>query len=226
MKTRRFTLLDIATVIMTVVILAMALWVAMRAPNVAYPTHFNTRGEVNRWGDRNELAVLLGFMAVMTAITAGMMGWYAEKAEDAARRRSLRMGQMVSLVSIGGVTGLILWFTVGAMTNGEPPAIGWAMAVTGLILALVGGGLGRVGPNPIVGVRTPWSYKSRLAWDRSNRLAGRLFFWIGLGLIVAAPIAPQPAASMAMVVLILVAAIWPVFESWRVWRSDPDRQPF
>lgn len=226
MKTYRFTLLDVATVVTTVVILAMALWVAMRAPDVAYPMQFNTQGEVNRWGDRNELAVLLGFMAVMTAITAGMMGWHAEKAEEAARRRSLRMGQLVSLLSIGGVTGLILWFTVGALTTGAPPAIGWAMALTGLILALVGGGLGRVGPNPVVGVRTPWSYKSRLAWDRSNRLAGRLFFWIGLGLIVAAPFAPQPAASIAMPVLILVAAIWPVFESWRVWRSDPDRQPF
>ena len=83
MKTRRFTLLDIATVIMTVVILAMALWVAIRAPDVAYPMQFNTQGGVNRWGDRNELAVLLGFMAVMTVVTAGMMGWYAEKAEDA-----------------------------------------------------------------------------------------------------------------------------------------------
>ena len=43
MKTYRFTLLDIATVIMTVVILAMALWVAISAPDVAYPMHFNTR---------------------------------------------------------------------------------------------------------------------------------------------------------------------------------------
>ena len=68
MKSRRFTLLDIATVIMTVVILAMALWVATRAPDVAYPMQFNTQGGVNRWGDRNELAVLLGFMAVMTAV--------------------------------------------------------------------------------------------------------------------------------------------------------------
>ena len=29
-----------------------------------------------------------------------------------------------------------------------------------------------------------------------------------------------------MVVLILVAALGSVFESWRVWRADPDRQPF
>ena len=226
MKTYRFTLLDVATVIVTAVILAMAVWAATRAPDVAYPMHFNARGEPDRWGDRNAFAVLLGFMSIMTAITAGMMGWDANKAEDVARRRSLRMGQLVSLVSIGGVTGVILWFTVGAMTNGAPPAIGWGMAMMGLILAVIGGGLGRVGPNPVVGVRTPWSYKSRLAWDRSNRLAGRLFFWIGLGLIVAGPVAPQPAASIAMPVLIAGAALWSVFESWRVWRRDPDRQPF
>lgn len=226
MKTHRFSLLDVATVIVTVVILAMAVWAATQAPDVAYPMHFNAQGEPDRWGDRNELALLLGFMSAMTAITAGMMGWYAEKAKDTARRRGLRAGQLVSLLSIGGVTALILWFTIGAMTGATTPSTGWIMALTGLILAVIGGGLGRVGPNPIIGVRTPWSYKSRLAWDRSNRLAGRLFFWIGLGLIVAAPIAPQPAASVAVPVLIVGAALWSVFESWRVWRGDPDRQPF
>ena len=45
------------------------------------------------------------------------------------------------------------------------------MAVFGLLFAALGALLGRVGPNPWVGVRTPWAYKSRTAWDRSNRLA-------------------------------------------------------
>ncbi len=224
--TRRFTLLDAATVIVTVVIAALAVWVFTQAPEGPYPMHFNASGEVDRWGDRNELALVLGFMAAMSAITAGMMGWYAEAAEDAARRRSLRAGQLISLISIGGTTAIIAWASLGgaAEAGGMSPA--WPMALTGLILAAVGAGLGRVGPNPLVGVRTPWSYKSRLAWDRSNRLAGRLFFWIGLGLVLAAPVAPQPEGSVAMVVLILIAALWPIFESWRVWRADPDRQPF
>ena len=60
MKTYRFSLLDVATAIVTVTILAMALWTATQAPDVAYPMHFNARGEPDRWGDRNELALLLG----------------------------------------------------------------------------------------------------------------------------------------------------------------------
>ena len=100
------------------------------------------------------------------------------------------------------------------------------MAGLSLIFLLTGAFLGRVGPNPVVGVRTPWSYKSRLAWDRSNRLAGRLFFLIGLAGLVTAPWAVQPFALIALIVAVTIAAVWSAVESWRVWRSDPDRQPF
>jgi uncharacterized membrane protein len=95
-----------------------------------------------------------------------------------------------------------------------------------LILLVLGAFLGRVAPNPVVGVRTPWSYKSRLAWDRSNRLAGRLFFLLGLIGLIAAPVAPQPLGALSLTGAALIVAALSVFESWRVWRSDPDRQPF
>ncbi|MGA0544028.1 SdpI family protein [Brevundimonas sp. VNH65] len=226
MTDRRFTLLDAATVAVTAAIAALSLWVLTQAPNVPYPMHFNAAGEVDRWGDRRELALLFGFMAVMAAITAGMMGWYAGASDDPARRRGLRAGQAVSLVAIGGVSAIIGWASLGASLGAEPPAIGWTMVLTGLILVMVGAGLGRVGPNPLIGVRTPWAFKSRLAWDRSNRLAGRLFFWLGLVLILAGPFAPQPAGALVTTAAIILAAVWSVFESWRVWRSDPDRQPF
>ncbi|MGQ2991776.1 MAG: SdpI family protein [Brevundimonas sp.] len=226
MTDRRFTLLDAATAAVTVAIAALALWVWLRLPDVPYPMHFDARGEVDRWGGKGELVLLFGFMALMTAITAGMMGWYAEASDEPARRRGLRVGQAVSLLAIGGTSAFMAWAILGKAWGVAPPAIGWIMALTGLILVVIGAGLGRVAPNPLIGVRTPWSFKSRLAWDRSNRLAGRLFFWIGLGLILSAPVAPQPAGSVAMTVLILGAALWSVFESWRVWRADPDRQPF
>jgi hypothetical protein len=83
---------------------------------------------------------------------------------------------------------------------------------------------GKLGPNPLLGVRTPWTYASRLAWDKSNRLTGRLWFWGGLIGLAATPFAPQPAGLN--LVLAAVVASWGAgaFESWWVWRSDPDRR--
>ena len=108
------------------------------------------------------------------------------------------------------------------------PGLSMAMtaALMSLLFAVLGAFMGRVAPNPIVGVRTPWAYKSRLAWDRSNRLAGRLFFWLGLLGLITAPLAPQPLGFSLLIVGVLIAAGWSVFESWRVWRTDADRQPF
>jgi uncharacterized membrane protein len=87
----------------------------------------------------------------------------------------------------------------------------------------IGAYLGKVGPNPLIGVRTPWTFASRLAWDKSNRLMGRLFFWGGLSGIVAAPFAPQPAGLSLLAAVLLASAALAAFESWRVWRTDPDR---
>lgn len=221
----RPTTLDVATIAMTVAIAALAAWVAIFGPSGPYPMQIGMDGEVNRWGSRTAFVSLLVFMSAMCAIGAGMMGWYA-RSSDEPRARSLRVGQLVSLIAIGGSTVMAAWVGLGGLLQiGSPPAAASAASL-GIILVLVGGLLGRVGPNPVVGVRTPWTYKSRLAWDRSNRLAGRLMFWIGLIALITAPFAPQPVGMFAAIAAVLGAAAWSVFESWRVWRADPDRQPF
>lgn len=220
----RFTLLDTATVVVAVGIAALALWIAVRGPTGPVPVHFGIDGRPDRYGDRNEVAALLLFLAGLAAVVPWTMGWHAGRSNDPSRRRGLRSGQWVGLVSLGGVAALLGWTTLSGGDQG--PGASWLMAGVGLLTAAIGAFLGRVGPNPVVGVRTPWTYKSRLAWDRSNRLAGRLFFWIGLAGVLAAPLAPQPAGSVALIGAVLIAAVWSVVESWRVWRTDADRQPF
>ena len=44
--------------------------------------------------------------------------------------------------------------------------------------------------------------------------------------LIAAPLAPQPLGALSLTAAVLIVAALSVFESWRVWRSDPDRQPF
>lgn len=226
MTDRRLTILDMVTILIVTALAAIALWIAVAGPTEPLPMHFDVHGQPNRWGDRNELAGTMGFMALMAAITAGPMGWFAKRAPDLSRRRGLVFGQLVSLLAIGGVSVFMLWSILGFELTGATVSAGAGMALMGVLFAVIGGFLGRVGPNPVVGVRTPWSYKSRLAWDRSNRLAGRLLFWLGVAAVLAAPLAPQPAGMTVVIVGVLIAAAWSVFESWRVWRDDPDRQPF
>jgi uncharacterized membrane protein len=102
-------------------------------------------------------------------------------------------------------------------TYGAPMAA-WA------ILAILGAVVGKAGPNNVVGVRVFWTRHSRLAWDKANRLLGRLFFLGGLAGLAATPFL-DPRANIALVLaLALGGAAASIWEARRVWRADPERE--
>lgn len=222
---RPFSVLNILSVLVCAAVAGIALMMIFHGPTGPIPVHFGLDGSVDRWGDRTEVGGFLALLAVIALVPSLGIGWEASRHEPgSSRSRGLRAAQAVILISVVAATGLILFVSLNKVDLSPPH--GALMGGMGLLFAGIGAFLGRVGPNPFVGVRTPWTYKSRLAWDRSNRLAGRLFFLGGLVAIVAAHFASQPAGMTTLIVFILASGAWSVLESWRVWRDDPDRQPF
>ena len=215
--------LNLATVVLSLMVGGLGAWTFLAGPTELLPVHWNASGQADDWGTREVVGAVLAGMAMLTLLLGGGMALAAGRAEDPARRRALGYAQLVVVLSLPLTSLLIASASLSGATDisGALP-----MALISLVLLLIGAFLGRVGPNPVVGVRTPWAFKSRLAWDRSNRLAGRLFFIIGLAGLLTAPFAPRPLGLYALLAAILVAAVWSGFESWRVWRTDPDRQPF
>lgn len=215
--------LNLATVALSLMVGGLGAWTFLAGPTELLPVHWNASGQADDWGTREVVGGVLLGMALLTLLLGGGMGLAADRAEDPARRRALGYAQLVVVLSLPLTSLLIASASLSGATDisGALP-----MALISLVILLMGAFLGRVGPNPVVGIRTPWAFKSRLAWDRSNRLAGRLFFIIGLAGLLTAPFAPRPLGLYALLAAILVAAVWSGIESWRVWRTDPDRQPF
>lgn len=223
----RLSLLDYLTLAVFGVQAAFALYIGVNGPTTPMPMHWNADWQVDRWGDRVEFATFTGGLAVIGFIAAAGLGLAALRAEDqgdASRRRSMRIGQGLTVFIVAAIGLVIAWASLGHATVDSGPAV--MTGALSLILLVTGAFLGRVAPNPLIGVRTPWSHKSRLAWDRSNRLAGRLFCLVGLAGLIAAPLAPPPYGVTALIAAVIVVAGLSIFESWRVWRADPDRQPF
>lgn len=215
--------LDVATLGISAILLGLGLWIFFAGPTGLMPVHFNIHGDADEWAGRETVGGLILALGLATLALSGGLGHFARKAGDPARSRALRFAQLVTLISLTGVT---LFAAALSLSGASSISTVLPMAGISAIMMLTGAFLGRVGPNPIVGVRTPWAFKSRLAWERSNRLAGRLLFLIGLFGLVSAPFMPQPFGVIALVVAVLAAVVASAVESWRVWRSDPDRQPF
>jgi len=215
--------LNAATLGLSLIVGGLGVWTVFAGPLELLPIHWNASGQADDWSTRERVGGVLIGLAVLTLLLGGGMGFAARRTDDPARARALRYAQLVVVLSIPMISLLAASASLSGTTD-----IGGAvpMALMSLVFLLIGAFLGRVGSNPFVGVRTPWAYKSRLAWERSNRLAGRLFFIIGLAGLLTAPFAPRPLGLYVLLTAIVVAALWSVVESWRVWRTDPDRQPF
>ena len=223
---KRPALADTVAIIVSLLILTVAAWIAIYGPATPIPVHFDAAGQANRYGSKYELSATLAGLGLLNLLVNWMTGRQAAATPEPVRRKGLRGGQWLSSLILGIVTVFIVWSSLGPDAASGFTAPSGAMAFLSLIFLITGALLGRVSPNPFIGVKTPWAYKSRLAWDRSNRLAGRLMFWLGAAGLIASPFILQPFGVIALIIGVLIAAAWSVFESWRVWRADPDRQPF
>jgi len=219
---RSLPVVDVVTVVFALAMALVGAWAVFAGPTDMMPVHWGPDGYVDRWGTRAEvggLVLVLGFVAL---VLGGGLGLAARQTADARRQRELRLAQGISLVAVAAVA-----LFAGSASLGGAQSLAGALPMAGIsLLLLAAGGLtGRVGPNRWVGVRTPWSLASRIAWTRSNRLAAALLVPLGLGGLVLSPVAPQPLGLQALIAGAILAATWSVIESRRAWASDPDRRP-
>ena len=83
---------------------------------------------------------------------------------------------------------------------------------------MIGNSLPKSRPSFFVGIRTPWTLADTDNWIATHRLGGKVMMGAGC-LIVAAGLSPLPTTlrSAALMALLGVAVVVPVFYSWWFW---------
>jgi hypothetical protein len=228
---RTLTLLDAASVLVVLALAATAYSVWRYGPAGLMPVHFGLDGLPNRMGSRADLALGLTLNALVAALVAGLCAWFEHDPQAAVRfahggRFTFRFGRTIGLIAPAFATVLMVSAAFGWLphdADGKAQTIRWSAIGISALMLIIGAFIGKARQNPFVAVRTYWSLTSRLAWDKSNRLAGRLLALIGLAGLVTSPFAPMPQGMIAITSAIIAAALAAVIESYRVWRVDPER---
>ena len=94
--------------------------------------------------------------------------------------------------------------------------------LVGGLLVVIGNLLGKIRPNWLVGVKTPWTLSSRLSWVKTHRMAGWTFVLLGLA-FVGLGLAGTAWAIPALVAASVCSILWLFIYSYLVWRSDPEK---
>jgi len=209
------------------------LWMQNALPQdaVQVPVHWGLNGEADRFVTRDEA---LALFALLPGASVALTILLALIPAIEPLRENLQRGQrayltawfgaqaMIALVSVG--FALLTVRAAGGATSDVDLFVRAMIAGAAVLLVFLGDVMPKTRPTFFLGVRTPWTLSSDLAWERTNRLAGRLMVLVGLWGVVAAFVLNGLALAFAITAPLIVAVIVASAYSYFVWRADPERR--
>jgi len=212
--------IELPQLIIIAAMFAVAAWAWPHVPD-RLPTHWNIRGEVDGWGNKFTGLMLMPMIALGTYVLTLVVPFI-----DPGRRNYENFSKVYGIIRLCMVLFFALIFGVIVrvafghrvnMTTVILPAMG-------VLFIVIGNFMSKIRPNWFCGVRTPWTLSSKLSWDKTHRLAGWLFMFMG-ALFFVLLFVPNAWALVAVVSIDVLCAVWIIVYSYLVYRDDPHRMP-
>ncbi len=206
-----------------VVMLAVSAWAWPQIPDDAQiPIHWGPSGAVDGYGPK-----WLGLL-VLPAVALGLAALLAFIPNIEPRRENLaRSGTAYVAICLAalGFLGAIHVVAVIAALGGDVDMTAVALIGAGVLFVVIGNFLGKTRSNWFLGIRTPWTLSSDLAWTRTHRVGGWLFLALGLVTVVTTIVIGAEIAIWVMLAMLAIGVVFLFGYSYFVWRDDPARQP-
>ncbi|MFT8366940.1 MAG: SdpI family protein [Gluconobacter cerinus] len=216
MQDRYGPIISFAVILTTLAISLGILWMA--PPNAMVPVHFS-----QGWVPDHFVPSLKG-LTIWIGLQLGL--WTLMYNLPFLRRSGEGFQASVSVYDAAWIT---VTSTLGILAIASmEQALGIRMAMVSLtdimmsgFLIIVGNGLGKLRPNTLVGIRTPWTKASVRVWDRTHRASGPVFILAGVVLVAfgfGMFGTHETHHTYLTVVFLLAVFSWGL--SWLLWRKE------
>lgn len=196
--------------IMAALSLFIALIVFARLPE-NIPTHFNASGAVDNYGSR--LTIFM-FPAIMITFVIGaeIFRFIDPKRENYNKFNKFYYVFFFLIDLLFLVTQLvIIAYSLGYDNFNTSTVITCLM---GLLFAFIGNMLPKLKPNYYMGIKTPWALEDSNNWNKTHRLAGKVWMIGGVLMAVGALFLPEGCAMYFLLGIITIMCIIPVAGSY------------
>lgn len=199
----------------------LSLWAWTQIPaGEQVPTHWNAAGEVDGYSSKTfALLFLPGLMLLLTPVLVFL------PRIDPRGANIMRSSEAYNVTIIGVLLLMLMvhTMTILAGTGREVNVGAWIGSGVGLLFILIGNFMGKIRQNYTFGIKTPWTYDSKLSWDKTHRFGGKLFIGMGILMAISGFIAAEWFAVVTLV-SVLGSVVVLFAYSYFVWRSDPEVQ--
>lgn len=205
------------------IILAPAAWLAIVWNIIpeTVPMHYNLKGQVDRYGNKNELLIMI---CILTVVNAGIYLLLTNlhridpkkkyTKENLPRMRSLAFAICMFISSI---TCFIIYSSMHPETSFNSKFITVGI---GLLFVIIGNYMYNIKPNYFAGIRLPWTLENEDNWKKTHLLGGKIWFAGGLLIVLLSLFAPDHLMFILMFSIIALLVIIPVIYSYKLYKNN------
>lgn len=181
------------------------------------PIHWNSAGEINRWGNKSELIIIPLLLPLLTYII-----FYITPIIDPKRKLKSMGNKFYQLkfciVLFMSVLALYILHSTKNQSFFSPNTM---IMLIGLLFAMIGNYLPSVKANYFIGIKTPWTLENDTVWKKTHQLAGRLWFPGGLIIVILSFIIKDPKLMHIIFLTITgIIAIIPIVYSFIIFKKE------
>lgn len=209
---------------------AINLWAIPQFPDGEMPVHWGLDGTPDRFGDRSEAIFALWMIPAATLFAAGVLAIAPRldpNGQNLMKSRKAYVAIWCSvMVMLLGVHAGVAFLMVRSV-SANPDAnefVRFVIAATAILFIVKGNYLPKTRSNWFLGIRTPWTLSSDYTWEKTHRLAGRLFMLAGFICLLGAFTLDGEGLLVMLIATALSVALISVIYSYFVYRSAPDKR--
>ena len=179
------------------------------------PTHWNAAGEVDGWSSK--AFAVFGLPLIMLAAQ-----WLCCLGTGADPKKANHSDKVVHLVLwIIPVLQIVLFAITYCVALGQPVQMDVVMpALIGLMFAIIGNYLPKCKQNYTIGIKLPWTLSSEENWNKTHRMAGRLWLICGIVLMLSGILSVVWKFSIWVLLAVMpVMVLVPVVYSYSLHRK-------
>lgn len=152
------------------------------------PAHYGFDFQVDRWGSKYETLIIPAFTVTMGCFMLAMAKITAKKDDKGKNNESVIVVTGIAMLTLFNVmTGYFLYAAFKGVENLSSFSLDFNRIIFilfGIFLIIVGNLMPRLRRNMIIGLRTTWSLKNDITWEKSQRFGGISLIIAGAGMIL------------------------------------------
>jgi len=209
-------LINLIAILISLLPLAYLAFIWNSLPEIV-PVHFDSEMKPDRMGNKSELWLVSGIMAVVSLFVFFLLN---NLHRIDPKRRGTQQSATMNKLGFGLVIFLaVLNVIIISSAKGNMMLQNFLFPLMGLLFAFLGNYMNNIKPNYFAGIRLPWTLSDDENWRKTHHLAGKLWFAGGLLIAVISLLLPIPLVIPIFIGIVIILVLIPGIYSYRLFKN-------